>query len=358
MMSTDYYFRKELLEEKMREIGHSMLGYHTPLSQYVCDEAGAVSDQKIAALADRLANIITRVNDRYYYGILGAARKCLQLYIYLFTRAYTTYSDEEQTFGDLLDRADELLKNYVSLDDLILWESNWEPLDQYMQRMEKYTRESGEGDWETAKDWYLRVWEQRVEPGRPARGFWWDLDRSYELLAGHRIEQEKTEEELQQIWDRRQRAISPENEVREQYAGLDIDLYEQREYEEEQQLAERQYAQNRRETWRETWLNRDKPQENAPHILTREEHEAAAAAERKRQEEWKATFEDPEVFLEAYREFRRLFFAIGMDYEALEDAVIGFLCEEGKSGLADDDRFQQLNMQMDRVCRLAKKRTR
>ena len=137
-----------------------------------------------------------------------------------------------------------------------------------------------------------------------------------------------------------------------------LDDDEDGEYEEEQQLAERQYAQNQRETWRETWLNRDKPQENAPHILTREEHEAAAAAERKRQEEWKETFEDPEVFLEAYREFRRLFFAIGMDYEALEDAVIGFLCEEGKSGLADDDRFQQLNMQMDRVCRLGKKRAR
>ena len=363
-----YMFYKNQMEKKLNAIKQGFFGYHTPVSKYVCDGKGVISDQKTEALADRLIHNILDVRAHSDYVMYGAAQRCLRLYIYLFVRAY---GDGKKTFGDLLRMAAELRRYYGSLDDLILWETGWEPLDQYMEKMEKEIRESGEGDWETAKDWYLSAWERRVESGRRASGFWDDLNRSYELLAGHRISQEITEEELQQIWERQQSVIRQENECRqelwEQHAELDVDLYEQYmdelTYEQRVREAKKQELQDAAEYVgaepEEESLAEAQPSSSPAGaelksrsiFLTREEAEIRAAEEKKRQEAWKKKFKDPDKFLKAYGEFRRLFFCFGMDCEALEDAVICLLCEEGESGLMDEDRFWKMDVQIEHAYR-------
>lgn len=372
-MNQDYSYNLQLLEEKLRAIKSSFCGYHTPIAEYICDENGKPSDAKAEELARKFTDLL--INDRdssYYYGIRGITKRCLELYIYLYARSY---GDTGKTFGNLLEKLDELNRFYGSLEDLILYESNWCPLEWYKEVQKEYIEYMvgddyyGYGDAteeEVAKD----LWEQELAKNHSAWGYWGILDKSFEILAGHRITQEISEEELQEIWDRRQEienAITPGQKLAEKYADTDIDLQEWRENEEEM---DRCYANLNPEkpdakkdssatevepesdpsTWKighhQKWLS----QEEYAALRAKEE-----AEEERAREEWRQSFQDPGKFLDAYREFRTLFFSVGINSKELEKAVNDFLCQEGKSGLTDETRLAGLNALLARAYRYGRR---
>ena len=69
-------------------------------------------------------------------------------------------------------------------------------------------------------------------------------------------------------------------------------------------------------------------------ITAQKKWEAARLKAEAKEEKWMDSFPDPKKFLEAYEEFRHLFFSIGLNYDGLEEAIVFFLCYEGGAGLA------------------------
>ena len=213
MNNKDYIFNRDKIEEKLRMVRNSFYGYNTPISEYVCEKRGVLSDEKIEELADSLISVMVHNSEFYRYGMGGARRRCLQLYIFLVIRAY---GDRIKTFGDILEVATNMMRSHSSLEDLILYETDWHPVD------------DGSGDEDEDED-YLEY--KRMRYPRLGRGFFADLDNSYRMLAGHSIGDEMTEEELQQIWERREKMSEFRGEeIMEKYEDLDfVDEYRENE---------------------------------------------------------------------------------------------------------------------------------
>lgn len=332
----DYIHNRDRAEEKMKMVRNSLYGYDTPLSEYVCGEKGVLSDEKIKILADRLIGIMAGYGGDYRYGMGGARRRCIQLFIYLAIRAY---GGGVETFGDILEAAD-MMGSHESLEDLILYETDWQPGDGVAE-------DEGAGD--ENEDEYYSEYETKRTP-RYGRGFFGDLDRSYEILAGHRIGDEMTEEELQEIWDR---YMVSKKRICEKYNHL----YLEDEYREMREYMDRQYdVMDYRDRKARGEINEDEDKRPSFRILDAEERESARQKETEEREKWKDALHDPEKFMEAYKEFRSLFFNVGFDRGGLEEAVIHFLCEEGSSGLTDTEKFLRVHIQLDKACRTAGRR--
>ena len=343
MNYNDYIYNRDKIEERIHLVKNSLYGYNTPLSEYVCEKKGVLSDEKIEELADRLIRIMVSYGD-YRYGIGGAHRRCLQLYIYLIIKAY---GGRVETFGDILEVAADMVRSHDSLEDLILYETDWQPEDDKIEDNEAGEEELGETEFEDAEEYYDEYKKKR-QP-QYGRGFFGDLDRSYELLTGHRIGDEMTEEELQEIWDRY--AVSQKRVLRK-YDHLYLED-ECREFEEwsEQWYAVREHQ----DKLARGEINVDEVRQSY-RILTEKEQEAARRKEINEKAKWKDSLQNPEKFIEAYKEFRNLFFSIGFDREGLEDAIIYFLCSEGRSGLTDSERFLRVHIQLDKAYRMSEKR--
>lgn len=352
----DYVFNRKKTEEMLKKLRKRFFGYDMPLSAYVCEKRGGPSDEKIENLADTLMKIMLRYNINYkYYGIDGATVRFLKLYLYLTVRAY---GEEDKTFGDLLENLRDMAQRYDSLEQLILRETGWQPA-------------AGKGeDWD--EEWDDDYGAYTRYPMLP-EGFFAELDTSCRMLTGRRVGDELTDEELQQIWNRqeeRNRRREEERgggeELREKYAGqalaslfpgdpdynLDVEtLYglEPFEYQAQMPVEEDPGLEG---------YGGEEDDFPSDYQLLAEEKEAAERERIQREEKWKKSISDPEKFLEAYREFRSLFFHIEMGRlcDALEEAVVCFLCEEEKSGLADNETFLQMYIQLDKIYRRAGKR--
>lgn len=330
---TDYIYNKDKTEERLRMVRNSLYGYNAPLSEFIC-ERGVLSDEKIEALADELIGIMVSYGADYSYGMSGAHRRCLQLFIYLVIRAY---GGRVETFGDILEAAADMKRSHDSLDELILYETDWQPEDDVGDEDDVAEDEAG-CDSEYKRKRYPRY----------GRGFFRDLDISYEILAGHQVAEEMSREQLQGIWDRYMINLK----IFRKYD----DLYLEDEY---RQLRE--------------WQNMQADIMDYSHgpshgeisgnggvrpsfrILTEKEQEAARLKETKKKEKWKDSLKDPEKYIKAYSEFRSLFFCVGFDCEGLEEAIIYFLCKEGKSSLTDNEKFLRVHIQLDKAYRAAKK---
>lgn len=322
----DYIYYRDMAEKRIRMVKNSLYGYDTPLSEYVCVKGGVLSDEKIEGLADQLIGIMVSHGAGYQTGISGARRKCLQLFIYLAVKAY---GSRVQTFGDILEAADDMMRSHDSLEELILYETDWQPEDE-----EEYDIE------------FIR----RRYP-RYGRGFFGNLDQSYKILTGHRIGHGLTERELKDIWDRYM-------ETAKRSLGKYDDLYLEDELRDLMEWSKRQTAvmeYNERQAHGESYEYEDEGWEHPYRILTEEEQMINWRKEMRKQYKWEVSLQNPEKFLEAYEEFRSLFFSIGIDRDGLEDAVIHFLCEEGRSGLTDNAKFLRVYIQLDNAYRTAGK---
>lgn len=335
MTHEDYIYNRDRVEEKVKMVKNSLYGYNTPLSEYVYEKNGVLSDEKIGKLANRLTSIMVSYGEDYRYGIGGAYRRCIQLFIYLIIRAY---GGRVETFGDIPEVAADMMGSHDSLEEMILYETDWRPGDDV-------AGDAGIGDKEGDHSEY-----KRKSSPRYGRGFFEVLDRSYEILAGHRIGDELTQEELQEIWDHYM--VSKKGTFKKyDHLYLKDESRDMREYSERQDaIMEYEDRVSRGE------VNEDEGVRPPFRILTAKEWEEARLKETEEKEKWKDSLQDPEKFIEAYKEFRSLFFSIGFDHDGLEEAIIHFLCEEGRSGLTDNERFLRVNIQLDKAYRTVERR--
>ena len=337
MNHEDYIYNRDQVEEKMRMVKNSLYGYNTPLSEYVCEKKSDLSDEKIEELADRLIGIMVGYGIDYQYGIGGAHRRCLKLYLYLIIRAY---GGRVKSFGDILEVADNLMRSHNSLEELILYETDWKPGDD----MTAVHEDEDEDEFYSE---YQNGYKTRRYP-RYGRGFFGYLDQSYEILTGHRIGDEMTEQEMQEIWDRYM--VSKQR----RYKKYDH-LYLEDEYRDIREWSERQADIVDDEIRFASGGINDKVMPSY-RILTEKEQEAYRRKEMQEKEKWKESLQEPEKFIEAYKEFRDLYFSIGFDRDGLSEAIIHFLCAEGKSCLTDSERFLRVHIQLDKAHQTAGKR--
>ena len=109
---------KKSLEKNFINVKNELYGLNTPIAEYVCDESGCISEERIDEFINDLCNL--RMNKYWhhqYYGISGARNRLLETLLYLSIIAHQNNSKVE-TFADILKLLDELNSDYKTLSDL------------------------------------------------------------------------------------------------------------------------------------------------------------------------------------------------------------------------------------------------
>lgn len=336
-MTTSYLFHQNRISEKINKINMNFQGFHTPLDRYICNKNGLVDETKVEKLAEILINKISWLNLTYKYeGMDGSIVRCLELFFYL---SFLSYNNNMKTFGDLLDYA-KRFSYYETLDELILDESNFGPPYDYSYNDDDEYIPANETDFET--------WERHFTTSPFGRGAFADLGKSFELLSGHNITDELTKEELFNVWKRHDAKVTSKQEawkrlskkysdkaIETEYIGQAPSMDEMAGL--DPYLLHFPFHPEKIIPHQKVVLSSPSPITNAKNFTS------------KSPEKWLASFQNPNKYIDAYREFRELIFDIPLPLDDLTDAVFLFLCQEGLAPAADGNSFIRLHTKLDQV---------
>lgn len=303
---------KSEIERKLKNIKDEVYGLHTPISEYVCDASGKLQEARVLGLIQELSNIRMRNHWAYqYYGISGVSKRCYEALLYLIIMSHSP-NNEIETFADVLAVVDELNEGYKTL---------------------------------TA----LREDEESTVLIRP-KGFFGTLYENYMELTGHSIVDDSSDEaDIITVEGLRSSGQATYQEFMKGVCNA---------YKKESEEA--WYPDTEPTLW--DMVGMDEPvliaEDEADYVIEDETEPIMAKRlwkiptreemlEREKQrtlsyEEWKNSFENPESFLQAYKDFRKLFFLSGIDRDELEDIFIAFLNDRGRVKVADDSAFVAL----------------
>lgn len=307
-------YNLDKLKGKLKEIEDTFLGLRTPVGKFVCDENGLASDEKIKKLVDRVTSHQCWLCARYI-GIGGVRKRYIELMFYLILRAYDPY-DDVFDFVDFLEAARELSTTFKTREDLILYDSRRKPLIT------------------------TRVF------GR--------IKRSCMLLTGRSLSSDMTETEL----DRMQ-------EVYEQKYKTHRDSL--RKWEEQKKMLEtsQEYKEAVREKYKDYGIKGEDDYFDAldaaiwhksGNLVAEEEQDLSQRVLRKR-EKWIESFEDPEKYLNAYKEFCELISCVDVWNGApnLENSIFYILEQEKLNKVGDNDKFVRLYAELNRALKIARR---
>lgn len=345
-LEAEYNLKK--LKERFQEIEDTLLGLKTPVTKLVCNDKGMLTDEKVQELAER---VIWRECNLYgkNIGILGTKKRYYELLFYLILRAYDP-GEKIQNFSDFLDVAEQLANGYKCYEELVLHDAG-------------------------------------ILPGR--FHFHETIYESCMILTGHSISDEFGKEELedmkqdferkQEIWEKKNKELNnvfyPSQEDAESvwdkykdYGEEGIDSYENaldNEYYYKfgsyilDELSEKyyesfdEYGDNMSKEPEMTEEERKKPGERGKEIAKKQER-----LEKARRKKWAATFDKPEKYLEAYREFSELNFLVDVmsGEQNLKSILLDILEEKGFNKSDDDDRIKIIYSELNRILRIARSR--
>ncbi len=318
------------LELKLRGLMDHFTGLDTFVSEYVSDEEGKLSEAKVDELIGELIGIM--YNHWYYQfdnGMSGAKKVCLEQFLYLAIMSHR-YGDNVRTFRNILSLLDD---------------------DNYSNLFELYEDE---------------IDEHRNGP----RGFFGKLHENYVELSGHTI-LEDMEEADKVIIDGELDVQNTSEKYRQQqesicaeYSDRGIDPIYRRvaTYEEmigyedavpcdyiqeiNPETGELSYV----SVWNKlspTFLERALKRFDAEYVAEVEKNEASALAE------WKESIKDPARFLQACRDFRKLYFVVGINRKELEETFVRFLNKQGKGKLDNTDKVDELYVTLARAKKMS-----
>ncbi len=318
------------LELKLRGLMDHFTGLDTFVSEYVCDEAGKLSEAKVDELISALIGIM--YNNWYYQynnGMSGAKKVCLEQFLYLAIMSHR-YGDNVRTFRNILSLLDD--DNYSNLFDL------------YQDEVNEYLRHP--------------------------RGFFGKLHENYVELSGHTILEDMEEadkaiidgeldvQNTSERYRQHHELICAEYEDR----GIEPVYYREATYEEmighEETVPNDYIEEINPETGELSYVpvwNKCSPafwdkamkRLDAEYMAEVEKNEAEALAQ------WKECIKDPDRFLQACRDFRKLYFVVGINRKELEDTFVRFLNKQGKGKLHNTDKVNELYVTLARAKRIA-----
>ena len=299
---------KKSLEKNFINVKNELYGLNTPIAEYVCDESGCISEERIDEFINDLCNL--RMNKYWhhqYYGISGARNRLLETLLYLSIIAHQNNSKVE-TFADILKLLDELNSDYKTLSD-------------------------------------LRALEDLTHSLHPD-GFFGVLFDNYYDITGHSIS-EDTHDEVYLVSAEAIKLRAQEKYQELQHEILDAYL---------DYAIEPWYPDEEPSLWTMAGLEEptiipnddtdfvpDKIQviPSASHIkiLSNEELQEREQIKSQKCEEWVKSLKNPERFIESYKDFRKLFFTQHIDRNEVEELFIYFLESKRKVKIATDKNF-------------------
>ena len=299
---------KKSLEKNFINVKNELYGLNTPIAEYVCDESGCISEERIDEFINDLCNL--RMNKYWhhqYYGISGARNRLLETLLYLSIIAHQNNSKVE-TFADILKLLDELNSDYKTLSD-------------------------------------LRALEDLTHSLHPD-GFFGVLFDNYYDITGHSIS-EDTHDEVYLVSAEAIKLRAQEKYQELQHEILDAYL---------DYAIEPWYPDEEPSLWTmagleepsslptdETDFVSDEIQVIPPashiKILSNEELQESAQLKSQKRAEWVKSLKNPERFIESYKDFRKLFFTQHIDRDEVEELFIYFLDSKGKVKIATDKNF-------------------
>ena len=327
------------IKGRLNEIQQNILGLNTPVSKLMGEANGEVTDAKVKEFADTIISHQCNLNG-CYIGISGVRKRYFELFFYLVCRAYDP-QHRLHNFEDLLMIAKEMSNAYKCREELIL-------------------REAG-------------------LVGGPL-GFFLEIHESCMLLTERSLAHDFTNEELSKMLEEYR---SKEEAVKQKaMEGESLFAYSEKEqtalwnkykeygvegYTDYWQAADNWYYHNYGGPITEDEMERKKGlfggDDKSGKVLKtefqrrldrlRHADEYAAKAER-----WKNTFENPQEYLDAYKEFSELHFYVNIIScePTLEDSILYVLEQEGYNQIGDDEKVVSLYAELKRALRIAKRK--
>lgn len=333
-MSIYAKYKLEDLREKLKEVENTFLGLRTPISRLIRDENGEVSDAKIQELVDRVVEKDCYIGEEYV-GISGVRRRCYELLFYLVIRAY----DPEKVvfyFEDFIRIVKQLTNSYKCREEMILRETH------------------------------------RLGFELPNR-YLGNIRNSCKLLTGKLISTDMTKEELDEMeqayrqkssaYYEKQREMenifARDNEIGNKYYDYGIegeaDYYD---------ACQNAILLDGRGGLSEGAFNEMMEEEKEKVFdkesgcyLTPEEAKEWRDTEELRKEKWINSFENPQKYLDAYKELSEILYSVDIftEYEHnLENALLGVLGDEGYNKIDNTEKLLKLISSLDKSIRISR----
>lgn len=295
---SEVYCRYDFVRTELDRIFDLSTGRATPLSRYITDKSGNVSERKIQMLVNRIMECYENEYVKRSDALKKSHRDCKEFYncfLYCTIRGFTAYIPlefyETQTFGDII-------------------------------RMAKSTDT-------TVKDMLDLEFSFKSSAYPQCRGFFGVMCYAYKLLTGNNIADEFTGE---------QRAII--SDTIEEY-----EYYIQQSSDWEEEFRTRDDGTFMTDEEFEEALNADVQIDEIPYspedlkLIEKEDELKKAAAEA--QDKWLSGLTERDKFIRCYKRARELFFKYGESLEISSDItkmIDCFLCVNGLSDLCGRDR--------------------
>ena len=344
------------IKERLNEIQQNILGLNTPVSKLMGEANGEVTDAKVKEFADTIISHQCNLNG-CYIGISGVLKRYFELFFYLVCRAYDP-QHRLHNFEDLLMIAKEMSNAYKCREELIL-------------------REAG-------------------LVGGPL-GFFLEIHESCMLLTERSLAHDFTEEELLKMLEEyrskeeavKQKAMEAKEEERlfahseaeqtalwNKYKEYDVEGYTDYwdavnnwyyhnygppipEYEDEYGYEYVDTYKDEIERKKELFGGDDKSGERIKDVCFRKLDRLSHADEyAAKAEAWKKSFENPQEYLDAYKEFSELHFYVNIisGEPTLEHSILYVLEQEGYNQIGDDEKVVSLYAELRRALRIAKRK--
>lgn len=340
-MSKKYMDNKLELEFKIKEFMDHFTGLDTPLKEYVCDEDGKLSEEQVDELIYQIISHMYN-NDWYYeyYGMSGAKKVCLEQFLYLAITSYS-YVDRVVTFRDILNLLDPKNMGYSSLFEL------------YKHEVDEY-RSRPNGFFGRLHDNYIELSGRTIleDVGQQENAI---IDKELDDKNGS--EQHKAQ--MEAIYDEyKDRGWDPIYELGEDGMPPDEVVFD---YPDEVLNAPGKLYENNESDELLYGNPQDVIEEpSTPRVSILRGAEEYKKRQEKMQEEkaallaaWKESIKNTDRFLESCRDFRKLYFVVGINKNELEETFIHFLHANGKCKLGDDNKVNELYVALARAKRVS-----
>lgn len=351
----DIYAKYNLgkIQERLNEIQQNILGLNTPVSKLMGEANGEVTDAKVKEFADTIISHQCNLNG-CYIGISGVRKRYFELFFYLVCRAYDP-QHRLHNFEDLLMIAKEMSNAYKCREELILREAGLvggplgffleihescmllterslahdftneelsKMLEEYRSKEEAVKQKTMEGErlFASSEAEQTALWNKYKEYDVEGYTDYWDaVNNWYYHNYGPPIPEDEDEDGFYYVY-----TYEDEMERKKELFGGDDKSGERIKDEFFRRLDRLSHA---------------------------DEYAAKAEA-------WKKSFENPQEYLDAYKEFSELHFYVNIisGEPTLEDSILYVLEQEGYNQIGDDEKVVSLYAELRRALRIAKRK--
>ena len=335
------------IKSRLTDIEQAVLGTGVSVVKLLGDENGVIADEKIKEFTAAVISHQCNLNGEFI-GITGSRKRYLELFFYLVFKAYDPQNNM-YNFADLMQIAREMSKVYRNREELILCDAGivCKPMSFFAEIRNSCKLLTGKtlGD-DFSEEELMKMKEAYYLKEESAKQKAEETKKLFEITEEERTALWKKYEDYgvegyTDYWEavdnwyyHRYGYPIPEDETGEVYT-----------FEDEMERKEKMFGGNDSEKQKKTAFQR-----RVEYLRHADEYAA-------QEEAWKKTFENPQEYLDAYREFSELLFCVDVFSvePTLEDSIFSVLEEKGYNRIGDDEKAVRLYAELNRALRIARR---